>query len=171
MLEVSDILCKSLATFFNWKQIMAKIYIAVGSETGTAGSVALALKAALISKGHSAEADEFASLETLQTGKWDALIVCTATTGQGDLPDSILPFYQELNNSLPQMPSLKFGVISLGDSSYDTFCQAGEAMQEVLYDMQAQELIPRLKLDALETVTPDEDALIWLEEWLVALAK
>lgn len=148
---------------------MAKIYLAVGSETGTASGVALALKAALIGKGHSAEADEFASLDALQAGQWDALIVCTATTGQGDLPDSILPFYHELNDNLPQMPTLKFGVISLGDSSYDTFCQGGEAMQEVLYDMQAQELIPRLKLDALETVTPDEDALIWLDEWLKAL--
>lgn len=150
---------------------MAKIYIAIGSETGTATAVAHALKAELISKGHTAEYDEFASLENLQKDNWDGLIVCTATTGQGDIPDNILPFYQQLTENLPQMPNLKFGIISLGDSSYDTFCQAGEAFQEVLYDMQANELVPRLKLDALETVTPDEDALVWLTSWLAELVK
>lgn len=149
---------------------MAKIYIAVGSETGTATAVAHALKAALISKGHTADADEQASLETLQQGLWDGLIICTATTGQGDLPDSIVPFYQQLSETLPQMPNLKFAVVSLGDSSYDTFCQGGEAFQEVLYDMQANEITPRLKLDALETVTPDEDALVWLEGFLAELS-
>lgn len=145
---------------------MANTYIAIGSETGTATAVAHAIQSSLTSKGHQAYADEQASLETLQNRDWDSLIICTATTGQGDVPDNIAPFYQQLVDTLPQMPNLKFAVISLGDSSYDTFCQAGEAFQEILYDMQAQEVIPRLKLDALETVTPDEDALIWLEQFI-----
>ena len=83
------------------------------------------------------------------------------------MPASIAPFYAELGDQFPLQNGRPFGVISLGDSSYDaTFCGAGALFEERLLELQATQPVPRVTIDATETVTPDDDALFWLEEWL-----
>ena len=60
-------------------------------------------------------------------------------------------------------------VIALGDSSYDVFCGGGEQMRELLLELGVREVLPMLRLDASESVTPDEDAKPWLAELALAL--
>lgn len=146
---------------------MSVIYLAVGSVTGTAAAVAGSVRQRLEQAGHTVHLDRNPSLQALESSCCDAILICTSTTGRGDLPASIAPFYAELGDVFPLQNGRPFGVISLGDSSYDaTFCGAGALFEERLLELQGRQPVPRVTIDATETVTPDDDALFWLEEWL-----
>jgi flavodoxin len=151
---------------------MANIYLPVGSVTGTATAVANVLAETLNAAGHNALVDANASVAVLNAQSWDAVLVVTSTTGQGDIPANLLPFYVQLDEQFPLQNGRPFGVVSLGDSSYDrTFCNAGALLEERFFELQGKAPIPRVTIDATETSTPDDDALFWLKEWMeVALA-
>ena len=148
---------------------MANIYLPIGSVTGTATAVAQALADKLQAAGHQVQLDTAASLEALNAVPFDAVLICTATTGSGDLPANIAAFYSQLQQHFPLQNNRPFGVVSLGDSSYDsTFCNAGLMFEELFLELQGQQSVPRVTIDAIETSSPDEDALFWLEEWISA---
>ena len=146
---------------------MSVIYLAVGSVTGTATGVALAVQAQLESLGHQVVFDRTPSVAALNASQANAVLICTSTTGRGDLPHNIREFYSELEDQFPLQNGRPFGVISLGDSSYDdTFCGAGQLFEERFLELQGSQPVPRVTIDATETVTPDDDALFWLTEWI-----
>ena len=100
--------------------------LAVGSVTGTALAVARTCQSLLQSLGHQVQLDKSASVAALNSLNPDAVLICTATTGAGDVPANILPLYSELEEQFPLQQGRPFGVISLGDSSYDdTFVMRG----------------------------------------------
>jgi len=149
---------------------MAKIYIPTGTVSGTAKAVADACAARLSEQGHEAVVDAEASVATLNAGGWDAVLIVTATTGRGDVPGNLQPFYVDLKEQAPDQNGRPFGVISLGDSSYDrTFCQAGARMEKRFNELDGKAPVPRVTIDATETQTPDDDALFWLREWSEAV--
>ena len=144
---------------------MAAIRILVGSVYGGALMTARALKPALEEEGHQVTVLENPSLTDV-TENEDALLVCTSTTGQGEVPAGLLPFYVDLRETLPQQPGRPFGIIVLGDSSYgDTFCGAGDLMEEALLETAAAKVGDTLKIDAMETTDPEEEALPWAKIW------
>ncbi|MDV2078610.1 flavodoxin [Marinobacter xestospongiae] len=148
---------------------MAAIRILVGSVYGGALMTARAIKKTLEPEGHQVTVLETPTLDDI-AGSDDPILVCTSTTGQGELPPNLLPFYLALREQLPQMPGRPFGVMVLGDSSYgDTFCGAGELMEEALYETCARKVGDTLRIDALETLEPEEPALPWVREWLQSL--
>lgn len=149
---------------------MKRIFIAVGSVSGTATAVAQAVEQHLLAQGFECVLATEPRLQQWLSQAFDGLLVVTSTTGRGELPNNLVPFYVELGDVMPLMPSVVAGVISLGDSSYDdTFCGAGALMEERLQAVQAQLPVPRVTIDASETITPDIDALFWLAEWQAAL--
>ncbi len=148
---------------------MTAIRILVGSVYGGALMTAKAIKKALEPEGHTVTILENPVLEDI-TGNDDALLVCTSTTGQGEVPPNLLPFYLALREQLPQQPGRPFGVIVLGDSSYgDTFCGAGDSLEEALYETAARKVGNTLRIDALETTEPEMEALPWIRDWLTTL--
>lgn len=149
---------------------MTDIRILVGSVYGGALMTARAIKQALDADGYSALVLENPVLDDIRS---DAapLLVCTSTTGQGDIPGNLLPFYVDLREQLPQQPGRPFGIIVLGDSSYgDTFCGAGELMEEALCETAARKVGETLCIDALETQEPESEALPWVRQWVSMLS-
>jgi len=144
---------------------MTAIRILTGSVYGGALMTAKAISEALQAEGHSVTVLENPSLDDI-TGNDDALLVCTSTTGQGEIPANLLPFYIALRDQLPQQPGRPFGIIVLGDSSYgDTFCGAGDLMEEALYETCARKVGDTLRIDALETMEPEQQAVPWALDW------
>ncbi|MFN2359549.1 MAG: flavodoxin domain-containing protein, partial [Marinobacter sp.] len=140
---------------------MASIRILVGSVYGGALLTARSLKKQLEQDGHQIIVLEHPELENI-TGNTDPVLICTSTTGQGEIPPNLLPFYLRLREELPQQPGRPFGVIVLGDSSYgETFCGAGELMEEVFYETSARKVGDTLRIDALETTEPELEAEPW----------
>ncbi|GGY58442.1 flavodoxin domain-containing protein [Marinobacter zhanjiangensis] len=145
---------------------MTDIQILVGSVFGGALMTARKLREQLSSDDVSVTVHEKPTLASL-TDSSGPVLVCTSTTGQGEIPENLLPFYVELRDQLPMQEGRPFGVIVLGDSSYgDTFCGAGELMEEALREVAARKVGETLRIDAMETVEPEEDALPWASEWV-----
>lgn len=148
---------------------MASIRLIVGSVYGGALSTARELKKTLEPEGHTLIVSEQPELSDI-TDNDDPVLICTSTTGQGEVPPNLLPFYLDLLETLPQQPGRPFGIIVLGDSSYgDTFCGAGDLLEEAFLETGAHKAGSTLRIDALETVEPEQDALPWIREWLTFL--
>ncbi|WP_022961158.1 flavodoxin domain-containing protein [Halopseudomonas pelagia] len=148
-----------------------QVAVLSGSVFGTADMVADEAASVCAKAGLDVIRIKPATVDALLAAKPDSLLVCTSTTGMGELPDSFMPFYLELQSRFPLLTLVPFGVIALGDSAYgDTFCQGGELMRELLLELQAVEALPMLRLDASESVTPESDAQPWLEQWASLVA-
>ena len=99
----------------------------------------------------------------------ELLLVVCSSTGYGDLPDEIFPWFLELESNAPYLPNLEYGLIGLGDSSYEIFCGAIVQFERLLVDLGATAIKPTLKLDATVNYAPESDAEIWLDEYLSLL--
>jgi MioC protein len=150
---------------------MAKIALIVGSVYGAAQYVAEEAQSLLSSFGHEVMLYEEAKLDTVLGFNANIWLVISSTTGQGDIPDNLLPFYLDVQNRFPLLTGKKFAVIALGDSSYDTFCGAGEQLRELLLEIQGTELAPMLRIDAGETLEPETIALPWLQQQFANLGQ
>ena len=93
------------------------------------------------------------------------VLVVTSTTGQGDLPDSIVPLFQGIKDSLGFQPNLRYGVIALGDSSYVNFCNGGKQFDALLQEQSAQRVGEMLLIDASENPEPETESNPWVEQW------
>ncbi|SFN16137.1 flavodoxin [Marinobacter pelagius] len=148
---------------------MTAIRILVGSVYGGALMTAREIRKELEADGHQVTVLENPTLPDI-TSNDEPLLVCTSTTGQGEIPENLLHFYVELREQLPQQPGRPFGIIVLGDSSYgDTFCGAGELMEEALYETAARKVGDTLRIDAMETMEPESEALPWVRDWIKKL--
>jgi MioC protein len=146
---------------------MANITILCGSVFGSAQNLAELVKTKLIAQSHTLTLNIPCSIADMDTA--DAVLVISSTTGQGDLPGNIEAFYFDAKSTMPLFSGKPFGVIALGDSSYPTYCGAGDKMQELFFELQGQETLPMIKIDAIETLEPETIALSWLEEWVEQL--
>jgi len=148
-----------------------KVAILSGSVYGTAEEVARHAAGILKAAGHDAWHNPRASLTDVQAFGAEAFLVVTSTTGMGELPDNLQPLYFAIRDQLPAAwRGLPGAVIGLGDASYgDTFCGGGEMMRELFGELGIREVLPMLRLDASESVTPETDAEPWLAELVNAL--
>ncbi|MGS2722251.1 flavodoxin domain-containing protein [Porticoccus sp. GXU_MW_L64] len=147
---------------------MIKIRILVGSETGTALDVADALEETLAANNCHVVVAEEPGLDDLQHPD-EVLLICTSSTGAGELPTNIRPFFAELHNSPPNIAGRRYGVISLGDSSFNTYAAAATTLDSAFGDIGALRIGDPLFLDAMETFTPDKDAAAWVTQWVALL--
>lgn len=148
-----------------------KVAIISGSVYGTAEEVARHASKLLTAAGFQTLHNPRATLDELQAFAPQALLAVTSTTGMGELPDNLQPLYSTIRDQLPgAWRGLPGAVIGLGDASYgDTFCGGGEQLRELFGELGVHEVLPMLRLDASESVTPETDAEPWLEQLIKAL--
>lgn len=148
-----------------------KVAILSGSVYGTAEEVARHAAKLLDDAGFQTFHNPRATLADIQAFGPQALLAITSTTGMGELPDNLMPLYSTIRDQLPaSFRGLPGAVIGLGDASYgDTFCGGGEQMRELFAELGVHEVLPMLRLDASESVTPESDAEPWLGELIAAL--
>jgi len=149
---------------------MAKILIIVGTESGNAQMCADHLSDNLPALGHEVEVAGDADAGSAGLDGRDVVLVCTATHGDGELPDNIIPLAERLRAETPDLSHLRYGVIALGDqTSKATYCQAGKDMDALFARCGARKVGERLEIDACTQPLPDEEALSWAQEWVTML--
>ncbi|WP_372627114.1 FMN-binding protein MioC [Arsukibacterium sp.] len=145
------------------------IEILVGSQMGAAEYVAEQVAETLVQAGYETKLHLQPDLDQLNpTYIW---LVITSTYGAGDLPDNIQPFADQLAQDRRDLTTLSFAVITLGDSSYDTFCQAGKTLSQLIQQHGAKPLLANLEIDVLTADLPEDQALLWLPKLLDSIKK
>ena len=144
---------------------MAQVGIFVGTVYGNALLVAEEAEPLLVDQGHKVKIFEDPTLDDWQRYSEHVALVITSTTGQGDFPDSIAPLFHAIKDKLGHQPTLRYGVIGLGDSSYDDFCGAGKKFDALLQEHAARRVGEVLLIDATENPEPEEVSSPWIEEW------
>ena len=150
---------------------MSSFQIIVGSMLGATEYVGEVCEEQLKADNHQVELhlkpnfssilnDSF-SQKREQNSTW---LICTSTHGAGELPDNIQSFVNDLDNCDQDLSSIKFMIIALGDSSYDTFCKAGEIINKSLISKGCKELLPIKTLDMSQDIDPEDLAQAWLDE-------
>ncbi|PSW11685.1 FMN-binding protein MioC [Photobacterium sanctipauli] len=142
---------------------MSHITLITGSTLGGAEYVADHLADLLEQDGHSTSIENQAELSQLdQQSVW--LVVCS-THGAGEYPDNFLPFVSQLAEQKPDLSKMKYGIVGLGDSSYDTFCAAAKNIDQLLSELGAERIGDRLDIDVSQDPVPEDPAEAWLETW------
>lgn len=147
---------------------MADLVILVGSVYGGSVEVAERVAEACEEAGFSVEVTEDADIASLAGDS--VILLVASTTGSGELPENIQPFYEQLQQQPVALSGRNYAVIALGDSSYgDSYCAGGLLLDALFADLGANPLAPVLKIDALEFFQPADGVSDWLDGWLAAL--
>ncbi|RVU40062.1 FMN-binding protein MioC [Rheinheimera riviphila] len=144
------------------------IEILVGSQMGAAEYTAEQVADTLVQAGYEVRLHLTPDLEQLaRNSTW---LVITSTYGAGDLPDNIQPFADQLAQDRSDLTTVSYAVITLGDSSYDTFCLAGRKIEALLAAKQATALGIKLDIDVLTADLPEDQALAWLPQFMTLIS-
>lgn len=148
-----------------------QITILVGTMHGNASSVAQALQFSADDIQATIDVLPMDGMGITVFDQPGAFIICTSTTGSGDVPDNAQALFHSLDAQAKYLGHVRFGLVALGDSSYgDSFMGGGKQFDERLRDLGAQRVGEICVLDAMETSQPEEDAVAWLQAWVVQLA-
>ena len=135
-----------------------EITILYGSHTGNCQSLAESFFQRLESEEYHVTLSSLDDFKPKAIKKVQDLLLITSTHGDGDPPDNALSFYDFLQSSrAPELEGLRFSVLSLGDSSYEFFCQTGKDFDNRLEELGGTRIYPRVDCDL------DFDELA--EEW------
>lgn len=123
------------------------VLIAFASQTGFGEELARITAKALGDGGAGARLLSFAELdlETLKGAR--RLLVVASTTGEGDAPDGAARFVRQAMAETPDLSRLSYGLLALGDRSYDAFCGFGHAVGDWLDRCGARTLFDRVEVD------------------------
>lgn len=143
---------------------MSKFQIIVGTVYGSTIELADECQDFLSAQGHQCEWLETPELYDLDPSA--SLLIMTASTGMGDIPDGLMPLYCDLLDEEPDLTDQRFALVGLGDSSYDYFNGAAKRLFEVFSKLNAQPLFEPLYVDANEDPEPAEPVMRWLASWL-----
>ena len=138
------------------------LHIAYGTQTGTAEELAFDIEKLSKNKGVSCEVFELDDISMDKLKEINKLMIVTSTTGDGEVPDNAITFWENLSNlSELNISNLKYGVLALGDSSHYDFCNAGKIIDEKLKELGANRIMDRQECD-FDT----EGSMEWSEKFL-----
>ncbi|WP_434357708.1 FMN-binding protein MioC [Parasalinivibrio latis] len=142
---------------------MSHITLITGSTLGGAEYVGDQLAEILEADGHQTKVINEADISDLKT--CHLALIITSTHGAGDFPETLETLMEQLETQKPDLSGLKYGIIAIGDSSYDTFCGAGRKADSRLKALGAMRIGERLEVDVCATPMPEEPAEAWLSQW------
>jgi len=140
--------------------------ILYGSQTGNSEMLAQQLGALARGKGYGANLTELDAMTPEKLATLPYVLVITSTYGEGEMPDNAELFWEALSApTAPRLEDTRFAVLSLGDSGYDDFCQAGRDIDLRFEQLGAGRIVTRVDCD----VDFEEPAEAWIEETLAAI--
>jgi len=154
------------------EEVPLDITILVGTMTATAQLVGQEIELKLDDNGDTrARARLMDRLDASVFAGGGLFLICTSTYGQGDVPDNAKQLYESLQTVRPDLSNVRYGVIALGDRTYnETFCNGGRRFDAILQELGARRIGDILLHDASAGTMPEEVAAEWIDGW-VALCR
>ncbi|SHO55152.1 assimilatory sulfite reductase (NADPH) flavoprotein subunit [Vibrio quintilis] len=125
-----------------------QLTIIYASQTGNAKGVAEALEQEAQAKGLPVRLFDASDYKGKDLAKETHVVIVASTNGEGEAPDNALELHEFLQSKkAPKLPNLQYGVIGLGDSSYEFFCQTGKDFDAFLSKQGATPFMERVDCD------------------------
>ncbi len=151
-------------------QMNTPVTILVGTTTGNAQYCAEEAQCRLSAAGIEAVVRPMDGLDASALATPGVYLVVISTYGQGDVPDNARQLYESLIRDKPALDHVRFGLVSLGDTSHaQTFGFAGRRFETQLSKLGASRIGDVLNHDASSGIMPEEATAAWLDAWLAAL--
>lgn len=122
--------------------------ILYGSQTGNAKGVAKNLAAQAKAEGLNVELKNISEIKPKAIKNISHLLIVASTNGEGEAPDDAIALHEFLaSKKAPKLEQLHYSVLSLGDSSYEFFCQTGKDFDLYLEKLGAKRIAERVDCD------------------------
>ncbi|MEW6256696.1 MAG: sulfite reductase flavoprotein subunit alpha [Pseudomonadota bacterium] len=141
----------------------APVLIAFASQSGTAERLAWQSAGALQASGLPVTVAPLASLGPDAFGAARKALFVVSTFGEGEPPDQARAFARRMERADAGLAALDYGVLALGDRTYEQFCGFGRALDDWLRAKGATPLFARIEMDK-------EDAQA-LQQWHARLGE
>lgn len=137
-----------------------------GSQTGNAKELATQFQSKAESAGITSKLVSMADYKPRQLKNESHIVVFVSTHGEGDAPDDAIELHEFLGGKkAPKLSSLKYAVLSLGDSSYEFFCQTGKDFDARFAALGASSVVGRADCD----VDYETQAEQWADSVIAAM--
>lgn len=139
------------------------ITVLYGTESGNSELIAQDLNDKLNEDGHSSEVIDLQDFDPADfTADRLYLVVCS-THGEGELPNTALPFYERFSVFEGDLSGLRYAMFGLGDTFYEeTYSQGSEIIDKRLAELGAERIGEYGRHDASSWDLPSDVALEWL---------
>ena len=142
--------------------------ILYGSRTGNAEAVASDV--ARLAEGHDMVANIFSmdDIDLTKLATLERVMIVCSTYGEGDMPDNAQALWDAANlDSSIDLSTVNYSVLALGDTAYETFCQAGRDWDRRLNELGATRVSDRVE----SSVDYTENAQLWMETAFPLISK
>ena len=137
-----------------------ELTLLIGTMTGTAQLVAQELELTLDDGETRVQIKPMDGLDAGVFAGGGLFLICSSTYGQGDVPDNAKNLYESLQTARPDLSSVRYGVIALGDRTYaETFCNGGKRFDAILSGLSARRIGEVMLHDASAGTMPEELAV------------
>ncbi|MEM9437943.1 MAG: sulfite reductase flavoprotein subunit alpha [Pseudomonadota bacterium] len=133
--------------------------ILFGSVTGTAENVARSAAKVAKERGHSVHLSELDEVSMEELAEMEDVLIVVSTYGEGEMPFNAEMFWDEIEAAPPVLKGLQYGVLALGDTAYEQFCQAGKDIDAMLEQCGATRRVDRMDCD----LNYEADAEAWID--------
>lgn len=141
----------------------AKLTILYGTETGNSHKLAKILEAKASAQNVEAKVISMADYNPRKLKEETNVAILVSTHGEGNPPDMAEDFYNFITGKrAPQLSSLRYSVLALGDKTYKYFCKTGEEIDKAFTAKGAEALTPLTKCDVDYEQTANE----WMDKLL-----
>ena len=124
------------------------LHILFGTQTGNSESLAHDCASLAANAGMAAEVLDMGSVSAADVATMERIVIITSTYGEGEHPDNAQALYNAMTaTDAPSLEGKFFSIVSLGDSSYDLFCEAGKQWDAVLEERGATRAHDRVDCD------------------------
>ncbi|HCH9282114.1 TPA: NADPH-dependent assimilatory sulfite reductase flavoprotein subunit [Salmonella enterica] len=127
---------------------MPGVTLISASQTGNARRVAEALRDDLLAANLNVTLVNAGDYKFKQIASEKLLVIVTSTQGEGEPPEEAVALHKFLfSKKAPKLENTAFAVFSLGDTSYEFFCQAGKDFDNKLAELGGERLLDRVDAD------------------------
>ena len=144
---------------------MALAKIVFASMTGNTEEIADIVADKLKELGLEVDIDECTTVDAEEFLEADIAIVASYTYSDGELPDEIVDFYEDLASL--DLTGKIYGVVGSGDTFYDEFCKAVDDFDRAFAATGAEKGAENVKVD----LSAEDEDIENLEKFAEALAE
>jgi len=148
---------------------MASVFIAYGSTTGNTAYVAESIQRTLEQSGHEVTIEDVADIKVTDLAKaYDLCCLGCSTWGDDEieLQDDFIPVFEEIENI--DLAGKNIACFGCGDSSYEYYCGAVDAIEEACKSSGASVFAESLKIDG-DPKAEQADIDAWVKDLIAKL--